>query len=57
MEKKFFLKINKIRIEKIKSKNNGKASKLTIINVARNRIIYRDNFFILFIKVINFFRI
>ena len=42
---KFFLKMNKIKIEKIISKNIGSANKLTIINVEKNKNIYRSNFF------------
>jgi len=39
IEIKLFLKINKIKIEKIMSKNIGRASKLTIANVKKKRII------------------
>ena len=45
IEAKFFLKRNKIKIEKIKSNSIGRASKLTTINVIKNRTRYRNNFF------------
>ena len=47
IEVKLFLKINKIKIEKIRSKNTGRASKLTIKNVKKKRIMYIIVFFIL----------
>jgi len=46
IEIKLFLKINKIKTEKIRSKNIGRASKLTIANVEKKRIIYIIIFFI-----------
>ena len=46
IEIKLFLKINKIRTEKIRSKNIGRASKLTMTNVIKKRIIYIIIFFI-----------
>ena len=47
IEVKLFLKINKIKTEKIRSKNIGRASKLTIENVKKKRIMYIIVFFIL----------
>ena len=47
IEVKLFLKINKIKTEKIRSKNTGRASKLTIENVKKKRIMYIIVFFIL----------
>ena len=47
IEAKLFLKINKIKTEKIRSKNIGKANKLTIENVKKKRIMYIIVFFIL----------
>ena len=46
IEIKLFLKINKIKTEKIRSKNIGRASKLTIANVKKKSIIYIIIFFI-----------
>ena len=43
---KFFLKINKIEIVKIKSNIIGRASKLIEINVKKNKKIYIIIFFI-----------
>tara|TARA_B100000686_G_C16535611_1_gene834657 strand:+ start:622 stop:834 length:213 start_codon:yes stop_codon:yes gene_type:complete len=52
-----FLKINKIKIEKIRSNKIGRASKLTDIKVNKNSIIIIVIFFIEIIKllVVDFF--
>ena len=45
IEIKLFLKINKIKTEKIRSKNIGRASKLTMTNVIKKKNYIYNNFF------------